>query len=285
MKRQTFPNKQELMKKYPSVLNYIAGKRDGKSVIKVFLEKKDDEAEMFLRENCGISDDLEFEFIYAKEFIEDTRFPGEPPPVDKQTRASLRKIIQDEEDKIIALYSNVVGIGMGRIMLNDTQCGDPCIVVYCLDKTLVPFGEKKIPNFLKGYIVDIREDFFMFGCGMDCRQLDKGCCIGRAGEESAGSLGIFVTSKLSSSNERGFLTAAHVAYGNVLELNKFATPVDGDFHPIVHPVLSNRVIGNVTIAFCGNCETNGYEKGIDAAFVRFAGIENRGFFLYVLDII
>ena len=277
-KRHTFPNKKELMTKYPSVLNYIAGKRDGKSILKVFLEQKDDEAEMFFRENFGLSADLEFDYIYAKEFIENTLFTREPPPVDKQKRTSLRKIIQDEEDKIIALYSTVVGIGIGQTMRSETEFGDPCIVLYCLDKTLVPFGEKKIPNFLKEYIVDIREDFFMFGCSMDCRQLDKGCCIGRAGDKSAGSLGIFVKSNLSSSNESGFLTAAHVAYGNVLELNKSVTPVDGDFHPIVHPVWSNRVIGIVTKAFCGNREANGYKKGIDAAFVRFADIENRGIF-------
>ena len=280
-KRQSFPKKQELMTKYPSVLNYIVGKKDGKSILKVFFEKKDDEAEMFLRDTCCICADIEFDFIYVNEFKNDTMLPIEPPQVDRRTKAGLRKIIQDEEDKIVALYSTVVGIGVGRTMLSETEFGDPCIVLYCLDKTLVPFGEKKIPKLLKGCIVDIREDFFMFGyiC-MDCKQLDKGCCIGRDGENIAGSVGFLVKSNCSSSKECGFLTAAHVAHGNVLELNKSATPVNGDFHNIVHPALSENVIGNVTKAFCGNRKTNEYQKGIDAAFVRFAEKKTKGNFCF-----
>lgn len=279
-KRQSLPRKQELMTKYPSVLNYIAGWKDGKTILKVIFEKKDDEAEKFLRDSCRISADTDFDFIYANEFIKETQLPIEPPTVDKQIRSNLKKIIQDEEDKIIALYSTVVGIGVGRTMLSETEFGDPCIVLYCLDKTLVPFGEKKIPKMLKGCIVDIREDFFMFGLCMDCKQLDKGCCIGRDGENSAGSVGFLVKSNCSSSIECGFLTAAHVAHGNVLELNKSATPVNGDFHNIVHPALSENVIGNVTKAFCGNRKTNECQKGIDAAFVRFAEKKTKGNFCF-----
>ena len=269
------------MTKYPSVLNYTAGWKDDKSIIKVFLEKKEDEVEEFFKkekEEFRISTDTEVDFIYANEFIKETQIEKEPPPVDRDKRTILKKIIQDEEDKIIALYSTVVGIGVGRTMLSETEFGDPCIVLYCLDKTLVPFGEKKIPKIIKGCIVDIREDFFMFGCCVNCNQFDKGCCIGRAGVNCAGSVGFFVKSNCSSSKECGFLTAAHVAHGNVFELNKSASPVEGDFHNIVHPALSQNVIGIVTKAFCGNCKTNEYQKGIDAAFVRFA--ENRGNFCF-----
>ena len=280
--RHVLPDKKSLMNKYPSVMNYIAGRKNDKSVMKVFLEKEDGEVERYLREKCFEIDKLEY--IYAETLMNDTQFIKEAPPVDRHTRKRLQKIIRDEEDKTVALYSNIVGIGVGRVKLNEIKFGDPCIVLYCLDKSLVPFGEKKLPNFLKGCVVDTREDFFMFGSCKNCEQLDKGCCIGRAGEESAGSVGFLVKQTNRSTNECGLLTAAHFTYGNISELNKSLTPVYGDYHKIVHPAMSDNVIGHVTKAFCGNRKTNEYEKGIDVAFVRFAEKENRGI-LVLLDII
>lgn len=275
-----FPAKQRVMKKFPTVLNYIAGKKEGKLVIKIFLEKQEYKADIktFFEETCGILKDEDFDFQCSKKFVLDVDNPKQTPPIDRIAKNRLQEVIQDEEDKLVALHSSLVGIGVGRVKINETKFGEECIVLYCLDKTLLPFGEKKFPEFLKGEKVDIREDCFMFASCEDCNQLEKGCCIGIAGEGLAGSVGFLVKSKNPSSNECGFLTAAHVVYKNIFELSESAAPVLGNFHKIVHPAESDNVVGSFTKAFCGNHKSNGYQKGIDAAFVRFEEKEKRGIF-------
>lgn len=268
------PNKDAFLKKYPMILNYTAGRRDGKYVIKVFLQRKDAITEDFFRENCSNADDFEFNFIYATELLMDAKFLNETPPISTQEIEKLRKIIHKEEDKIVALHSNIIGIDIGRTMLNETEFGDPCIVLKCLDKTIVPFGESEIPKFLQGYMVDIREDFIMFASCVNCHQLANGCTIGRRREQSTGSVGFFVKPRLSKTV--GFLTAAHVALGNVSELTESSEPFQGDFHEIVHPSSSDNVIGRVTKAYFGNWESNEYPQGIDAAYVHLDEPNTRG---------
>lgn len=255
-------------------MNYIAGRKDGKYVIKVFLQRKDYTTEEFFKQNCRNADEYEFSFTYATELLMDAKFLNETPPISTQTIEQLRKIIHEEEDKIVALHSNIVGIDIGRTMLNETEFGDPCIVLKCLDKTILPFGESEIPKSLQGYIVDIREDLFMFASCVDCYKLDIGCSIGRLGEQCEGSVGFFV--KPRSDENGGFLTAAHVAFGNVSELIESPEPFQGDFHEIVHPSSSQNVIGRVTKAYFGNWKSNEYPKGIDAAYVRLDEPNTRG---------
>lgn len=56
-----------------------------------------------------------------------------------------------------------------------------CIIIYCLDKDLVFFGEKLFLKILEGFFCDIWEDCIMFGGCFDCYEivyLNFGCCIG-----------------------------------------------------------------------------------------------------------
>lgn len=108
----------------------------------------------------------------------------------------MKQIIQDHGKKIYALFSNVVGIQVGkaRRVGNSIQEG-PCIILYCLDKGLIPFGEKPLPESIAGWPCDIREDFVRFGrCFINCPAQnqslpDPGCCIGIKGDEHSGSAG------------------------------------------------------------------------------------------------
>lgn len=71
----------------------------------------------------------------------------------------------------------------------------PCIILYCLHKCLIPFGEKPLPESIAGWPCDIREDFVRFGqCPQNCtaqnqRLPDPGCSIGKKWDSSSGSAG------------------------------------------------------------------------------------------------
>lgn len=65
----------------------------------------------------------------------------EPLDVDRSNIKELDHIIEMHTDKLYASYSNIIGIRIGRRVHYDKL--EQCIIIYCLDKTLIPFGEKK----------------------------------------------------------------------------------------------------------------------------------------------
>lgn len=172
----------------------------------------------------------------------------------------------------MAKHSIIVGLGVDSVQRGDVD--EPCIVIHCLDKSLVPFGEKPLPKFIEGFPVEIREDFVFFGYCANCTSLEAGCGIGRPSHPSAGSVGFPVRSN-DSPSERGFLTASHVAledFEKLYETNTLLSenPLNQTVHRIVHPPFiethNNNFIGNVVESFCGNYGQ--YGTGIDAAYVK-----------------
>lgn len=153
----------------------------------------------------------------------------------------------------------------------------PCIIIYCLDKDLVPFGEKPLPKTLEGFYCDIRKDFIMFGVCFDCHEIthpNPGCCIGLP-SNGIGSAGFLVKGNNSGLETSGFRTAAHVAAENWAELyykNSFLSKLKFGQHnyEIVYPLLPNdvsgQIIGKVRESYCGNWGPE--DIGIDAAFVQ-----------------
>lgn len=143
----------------------------------------------------------------------------EAPPVDNITRKQLKQIIQDHGEKIYGLFFNVVGINTSNARrVSNSIKEEPCIVLYCLGKSLIPFGEKRLPESIAGWPCDIREDFVRFGrCPGNCpaqnRSLpDTGCSIGIKSDSSSGSAGFLYKSKEpTNALGDGFFTAAHVA--------------------------------------------------------------------------
>lgn len=288
------------MMTFPSVVGYIAGTKDGKEAVKVFfdqdieeLEEKSGEkskektVEKQLREkilekfqrSTYFKNKPTVSFVNVKNIIEERskmlKGNGKHTPVAPfipgETRDNIDKIIQSEGERIITTYSNVMGLDIDRMLLENGQFGDACIVLYCFDKTVVPFGEESLPTHLKGCPVDIREEFIMFGhCSSSCDPLKQGCSIGIPEEEKAGSVGFFVRSTVSL--DKGFLTAAHVA------LKEIDIPIsDSGFvvgtHKIVHPSSGdskqNKIVGIVSRSVRKSIGPKDKETGVDVAYVKF----------------
>lgn len=208
---------------------------------------------------------------------------------EPSTKVSLKKTIQGHEDKIYARYSAVIGIGFSQVRsIAKTMQIEPCIVLYCLDKTLIPFGEKRLPENLDKWPCDIREDFLMFGhCPTACPASnvnlpEPGCSIGIAEVYSTGSVGFLV----EYNNECGFLTASHVVVRNYETLYKADitfpyTPHQNNEDVIVHPSTEdckevNLKVGKVVQSFFGNYES----RALDLALVRCNSSRNEGIYFF-----
>lgn len=76
-----------------------------------------------------------------------------------------------------------------------------CIVLYCLDKNIILFGEKLLLELIVGWFCDIREDFVMFGkCLRLCllfslNFFEFGCSIGIFFVDFVGFVGFLVELK------------------------------------------------------------------------------------------
>ena len=267
------------MKKYPSVVAFTAGKKNGESVVKVILREDDPEAKESFRKGCVISPKPLFQFVCFEKGmnLKDRKSESIITKIDPEKRNEIDTIITKEGRKIFAKHSHIVGIGIGQI---DTK---PCIVLYCLDKTLVPFGEEKLPQVIGDeyqYPVDVREDMVAFGHCTNCNSVNNGCSISRSSVDQTGSVGFLARSRKSSlAPEEGFLTAAHVALDCLPEVYAGNSHHDINECEIVHPSYKdnknrNTIIGRVSEAFCGNFGPD--RVGIDAAFVKVDEINLEG---------
>lgn len=276
-----------------SIIKFIAGyKKDGKAVVKVYLRNDDDQARHTFKNDSVVTKDTEFVFVVvdtnsktiSKEAEQMNSYEKKAPAIDDRTLAKLGKTIQEQGDKIYAKYSNVVGIGISPVRsINNKILEQPCIVLYCLDKAIIPFGEKPLPESLEGWPCDLREDFVMFGtCPSSCPSSNQnfpepGCSIGIPSVDSAGSVGFLVESKNPLNTLKcGFLTASHVAierfqelyhHGSLLSMNSLSLQK----HFIVHPSWQDNnhddnKVGQVVESFCGNYGLG--KIGMDFALVK-----------------
>lgn len=280
--RDRFKN---IFQKHPSVLTYLAGTRDGSPVVKVFLNddyRKYDELLQLSERYPG----THFVFVDVDTGCEDISknmekieiFERSAPEIDKETREKMNKVIRRHTEILFANHSSIIGIKKSNVRSHhDKMRNEFCIVLLCLDKSIIPYGELPLPKNLDGYPCDIREDFVMFGHCLGCQTLNIGCSIGIPLIQSAGSVGFFVRSNDSTQgiSKSGFLTAAHLAIEQCDELYEHksllsTTHLSNMSHKIVHPSYAdnaaNVVIGEVIESFFGNYGTN--EIGIDAAFVQ-----------------
>lgn len=288
-------------------MKYITGYRDAvdeKQVVKVFLRGEDEETKTVFKDCCANSKDLQFEFVNVerskdrnKEVEQLKILERKAPAVDTSTRKQLKKIIKEQGNKIYALFSNVVGIQIGKARrVGNSIQKETCIILYCLDKRLIPFGEKPLPGTIAGWPCDIREDFVRFGrCPRNCPAQnqslpDPGCCIGRKSESSSGSAGFLYESR-EPENELGdgFFTAAHVAVKDLEKLYPDTSFTRANLRPdeniIVHPSYpkngnQNYRVGRVVEAFFGIREN----IDLDLAVVKISESRNGGKY-YITEII
>lgn len=281
-----------MLKKNPNILNFIAGKKDGQDVVKVFISG-DDKEEVKARDDfqkaCYTSRKMLFEFVNVDKqskaiTIEAQKIHFQEKKskvIDESTRSKIQEVIDDAKRAIFANHSTVIGIRISNVRnKGESIIEEPCIVLYCLDKHIVPFGEKPLPATIAKWHCDHREDYAMFAvCPTACPAPnitfpEPGCGIGIASSRNFGSTGFLVESK-DNSFEHGFLTAAHIAVKGYRILYK-----DGKFVPgfvplalqmanIVHGSSANdqhinRRVGGVVEAFFGNYKN----RALDFAFVH-----------------
>lgn len=293
-KRDIIP-KISLLQKHPSVIQYIIGHRgDGKPVLKVYLCNNDAEAKMFFEKSCSKDTKIEYVFVennrkILKEIESIKFYEKKAPAIDTPTMNHLKNIILEYGEQVFARYSNVVGLQISNVRcMGKIPKEEPCIVLYCLDKTIIPFGENLLPESLRGWPCDIREDIFMLGsraysCPTNClspNQPGLGCSIGKPFVMDSGSVGFFYKSTNPTNGYGcGFLTASHVAVNGFEELHLNNSLLSMNHllslrnHIVVHPshedcgsVNRDNTVGKVVESFCGNYELNQF--GMDFAVVK-----------------
>lgn len=277
----------EALKNHQSIISYIAGRRNGSPVVKVLLRYYDREAGAVFKTNTNI----QFITIAARfqELSEEMKkmkmLENKAPLIETSIKFHVSQVINNQARYLYANHSNVIGLGISNVRSvagNIKQ--EACIVIYCLDKSIIPFGENSLPESLQGVPCDVREDVILFGSCCDCRDVNAspGCSIGMYFKSDSGSAGFLAKSNLSSNNYvTGFLTAAHVAIDDLQKLYDAQVLmskciVGRKKHKIVHPSwpdsANSASTGEVVESFCGN-----YSKyGIDAAFVRNYEPTDRG---------
>lgn len=102
------------LERYPSVLKYIAGWKDNKPTIKVFLSNGDTEAKDFFKHNNQIPNGTCFEFINiaekSKEKIHTAKVDYSSFPDEVYVRTGLGNIINKHAKKLYAKHSSIVGL-------------------------------------------------------------------------------------------------------------------------------------------------------------------------------
>lgn len=94
-----------------------------------------------------------------------------------------------------------------------------CIVVYCLDKDLILYGEILFLISVKGCFCDIWEGVFMFGYCVDCCNVsfNFGCSIGMLNDIYIGFVG-FIVKLILLKYFIGFLIVVYVLIEELLDL-------------------------------------------------------------------
>lgn len=274
-----------IFKKNPSILHFISGYKDDKILTKVFIcgdSKEEDKAKKDFEEACDPKDTHK-EYINVDKKSEEVMREakkieqGEKEnEMNEEHRLKLEEVLEKNEENIFESYSAVIGLGISSVRCDGKNIRpEPCIVVYCLDKNIVPFGEKPLPTSLGGFACDHREDYARFStCATTAAHtnIELGCSIGIDKIKDAGSAGFLAE---SARNGCGFLTAAHVAVSDHYKLyvgksllSNFSDLQDTEY-VIVHPSLidatkANQKVGKVAEAFIGNYNN----KGLDFAFVQ-----------------
>lgn len=281
-----------LLKKYPSIIKYMAGQIDGDEFVKVYLSEDNEGAKDFFKTECRkVLRNPEFDFVNVNEMskrLEDNEkevSEEEVPKFEESDRMKLIKVIQLLEEEIYAKYSNVIGIDIGNVRRVDTMQNGLGVIFYCLDEKLIPFGENPIPKILEEWPCNVKEDFFMLGaCPKTCPSTNKnhpipGCSIGIPEVACYGSTGFLYKSNTPTSlYGSGFLTASHVAIEDCHKLylseKSFSNHALGKKkHDIVHHLnTENRnediQIGNVVESYFGNYGK--HPTCLDLAVVKFS---------------
>lgn len=165
---------------HPNIVSYIADRKNGISLVKVFLRQEDKDTVDFFRDKRSLVNAI---FINVSDVFGSMPMKTMETQINdsfmqQEERKQLSFFIKIHREKLMAMHTNIVGLGVGTKMLKENE-RVPCIVIHCLDESLIHFGEQPLPKSIDGFLVDIRENFVPFGCCLNCSSLRSGCAIGR----------------------------------------------------------------------------------------------------------
>lgn len=281
-KRKDMPNT-TILEMNPSIQDYIAGDKGDKRVIKAFMiggDAEEKEVEDDLNKACILTKGISIEIVNIDKQSESFRNEVEKlkweednsPDLDESTRTQLEKVIEKHQKYLYTRFSNIIAIGKSNVRCDGKIfVYEPCIVLYCLDKNIIPFGERSLPTIIEKWPCDHREDFVMLEkCPSKCPSpnfLELGCSIGPDFEKITGSAGFMVQSQNNSTT--GFLTAAHVAVKKLDEKKlhlpsvKLTENIEINHPSYADDKIKKRGIGTVKEAYYG--DYNG--RFLDVAYV------------------
>lgn len=289
---EVVPDRSKL-ENYPFIIKYIAGRKYGNDFVKVFVSQDAGIKTQKCVNDCfKVSKDTEFEFENVKEMKKSKKDDAMKIVEEKDSASSqstsgeLFKIIRENRKKIFARYSNVIAIREG------TKQGKPCVVLHCLDKDIVPYGENPLPECIGVWPCAVREDFItLANCPETCPSTNQnfpepGCSIGISNHICSGSVGFLYESENYGS---GFLTASHVAVKNchrwyrkdkILSEQTLNTNIVHPSWPDTERGNDEHVVGKVVKAFFGiHKSSKGLIEGLDLAAVKISADRRRGIIL------
>ena len=139
--------------------------------------------------------------------------PSLPPTLDGKTADQLFK---EHSNLNIIASSERKSVGFGE---NHHVFHQPCYVLFCYCKSLIPYGESQFPKSIGGCPTDVREGYFTFGSN---QQIQIGKSIFRRDIPRAGTIGGFVDLE---NGQTGLIACAHTFYA-LSELQSRNLPID-----------------------------------------------------------
>ena len=108
---------------HPNILSYIAGKKDGISVVKVFLRHDDKDTMDFFRDKCSLENvlfkNISEVFRSMPMNIRETLLSD--LLMKQEDREKLSFLIKTHREKLIAMHSNIVALGVGTKIVKENE--------------------------------------------------------------------------------------------------------------------------------------------------------------------
>ncbi|XP_061193685.1 uncharacterized protein LOC133201909 [Saccostrea echinata] len=200
------------------------------------------------------------------------------------SKETLPTISEKEARELFKRHSNLtmisaspcksVGYSKGKHRIVEK----PCILLLCLHKGYIPYGEGEFPRKIGDAEVDVQEGFCNFG-----KSLEMGGDIRRKGSKSVGSIGGFVN---LTGSKIGLITCAHVVLSHK-ELEKRRLDYLPEVETFINSAHSYKVCGKVINAEFpkpDDCNLNPLEgSSVDAALIELTSSSSVAGFLTVTE--
>ena len=154
---------------------------------------------------------VHIQFKHRKNVSEEARIVAQMEDFHSNYK-NLPPILNGEKaDKLFREHSNLNIIATSTqksvgFRYNYNVFHQPCYVLFCHCKSLIPYGESLFPESIDGIPTDVREGYFTFGSN---QQIQIGTSILRRDVPKAGTIGGFVDLE---NGKTGLITCAHCFY-------------------------------------------------------------------------